>query len=349
MSTAPSGALPGLLLPPGVVQPIFLRYRRDDLHVMAFMEGHPDYEAVEAMVQSRPGGRYAIRAIITRHDQSQIDHVNDDELIAEMRGAEREVCRREVDFAMDPSGATPRARLAFTSMAHEEIVLELTTLDRPQPSRAGLTDPGGHSAEISLPLMWRGASTLAGPATHVMIDGVRHDAPRYVGGGPLDARKGYFTERHAMGVVRAGTLAMKVTEAPFHLRAGAQWAFEVEGREVRYRATDDEGGLRIEGPDGETVIARPHGDRLAVSRISVPAQGDPTNCLVLTLDPAGAFDISMEGQRNLVAGRATTLEAASGAIFTLDPREPNWAVARKVRTEYARAGDRLTFITTIGG
>src|SRR5471030_2061318 len=101
MPTAPSSALPGLLLPPGVVQPIFLRYRRDDLHVMAFMEGHPDYEAVEAMVQSRPGGRYAIRAIITRHDQSQIDPVKKEDRIAEMRGAEREVCRREVDSARD--------------------------------------------------------------------------------------------------------------------------------------------------------------------------------------------------------------------------------------------------------
>jgi hypothetical protein len=349
MSTTPSGALPGLLLPPGVVQPFFVRYRRDDLHVMALVEGHAQYEAVEAMVQNRPGEGYAIRAIITRHDQIQIDHINDDELMAEMRGADRQVCRREIDLEVDASRATPRARLAFTSMAHEEIVLDLTALDRPLPSRAGLTDPSGHSADISLPLMWRGASTLAGPATHVTIDGVRHGVPRYAGDGPLDARKGYFTERHTMGVIRAGMLAMKVSEAPRHLRAGAQWAFEVEGRELRYRATDDAGRLRIDGPEGETVVARPYGDRLAVSRVSVPAQGDPTNRLVLMFDPMGAFDISMEDQQSLVAGQATTLDTASGAIFTLDPTEPDWAVARKVRTEYARAGDRLTFITTIGG
>ena len=71
--SAPAG---GVLLPPSVLQPFPLHFRRDDLHVMAFFQGHPAYEAVEAMIQLRADDRPAIRAILTRHDQSQIDHIN---------------------------------------------------------------------------------------------------------------------------------------------------------------------------------------------------------------------------------------------------------------------------------
>ena len=43
----------GIVLPPGLLQPLLLRFRREDLHIMAFFSGHPDYEAVEAMIRYR--------------------------------------------------------------------------------------------------------------------------------------------------------------------------------------------------------------------------------------------------------------------------------------------------------
>ncbi len=42
-----------LVLPAGIVQPFDLHRLHDDLHVMAFFENHPVYEAVEAMVRRR--------------------------------------------------------------------------------------------------------------------------------------------------------------------------------------------------------------------------------------------------------------------------------------------------------
>src|SRR5579864_1243394 len=97
---AATAAVRGVLLPPGVIQPFFLRFTREDWHVMAFIEGHPTYEAAEAMVRAKPEGGWAIRAIITRHDQSQMDHLNEAELTAAMRGALREVFARDIDFTL---------------------------------------------------------------------------------------------------------------------------------------------------------------------------------------------------------------------------------------------------------
>ena len=91
----------GIALPPDLLQPFLLRFRREDLHIMAFFRGHPDYEAVEAMIRYRADGTPSIRAILTRHDQRQIDHVNDDDLAAEGHSVTRQTCRRDIALAVE--------------------------------------------------------------------------------------------------------------------------------------------------------------------------------------------------------------------------------------------------------
>ena len=91
----------GIVLPHDLLQPFLLRFRYEQLHIMAFFSGHPDYEAVEAMISSRGDGTPSIRAILTRHDQRQIDHVNDDALSAEGHGVIRQTCRRDIALAID--------------------------------------------------------------------------------------------------------------------------------------------------------------------------------------------------------------------------------------------------------
>ena len=103
----------GIVLPPGLLQPFLLRFRREDLHIMAFFSGHPDYEAVEAMIRYRGDGTPSIRAILTRHDQSQIDHVNDDDLSAEGHGVTRQTCRRDIALAIEALPGRRHARLEF--------------------------------------------------------------------------------------------------------------------------------------------------------------------------------------------------------------------------------------------
>src|SRR5437667_3855801 len=119
---------PGLLLPPDVLQPFLLRFRRDDLHVMAFFAGHPDYEAVEAMIQNRENGRSSIRAILTRHDQTQIDHVNDEMLLREATNAHRQTFFREIRLDTSAPSGRRQARIEFASHAGEHVVLDLTTI-----------------------------------------------------------------------------------------------------------------------------------------------------------------------------------------------------------------------------
>jgi len=48
---------------PSFVPPVGLEFRREDSHVIAFLDGHPEYEAVEAFVSRPPGAPALLRAI----------------------------------------------------------------------------------------------------------------------------------------------------------------------------------------------------------------------------------------------------------------------------------------------
>jgi hypothetical protein len=342
----------GLLLPPDVLQPFPLRFRRDDLHVIAFFEGHPEYEAVEAMIQMRSDRGKSIRAIITRHDQSQVDHINDDALLAALRGTERARCRREIDLELESSTEGRRARLQFLSSAGERVILDVVTVGQPDVKHGGLSDPGGHSARGSLPLMWRGASTLAGARTKVTIDDVEYPVPVKVRTGAFVAHEGFYTERHSMGVIRTGTVSVRLLKKPHRLEVGAEWLFQHDEYQTAYRLTALGAGgmLHITGLEGsgEMVTAHAIEDRLALTRISLPAEAGPTEGLVLAFDRDAGFGLSIEGQQDIVSGRADLAEGPDGAVISLRTLQPDWAVDRMVQVACLKDGEQMKFVTTIG-
>jgi hypothetical protein len=334
----------GLLLPPGVVQPFFLRFDPDDWHVMALLDGHPTYEAVEAMVRARPEGGWTIRAIITRHDGRQTDHVNDPALLAAMRGARREVVKREIAFAIDAAGPRPAARVTFVSAAGEPIELNVFGLGPPDPRGAGLSDPGTHSADASLPLMWRRASALAAEGTNTLVAGRRYEAPARMLRPGLTAREGYLTAGHSMGVIRAGEVETQLLRAPRgEIAPGDAWAFEAEGESVVWRVTErtTTRDLLVErqGAAREVLSARQQGDRLELFAVAVPDRDG----MVLMLEN-GRFELGVAGQSALIRGQVET----DGSVVTLRPESPEWAVSRPVRVAMARRDETITITTTIG-
>ena len=339
-------------MPPGVIQPFPLRFRQDDVHVMAFFKGHPEYEAVEAMIQLRADGENSIRAIITRHDQSQIDCVNDDALVAGDRGSDRECYRGAIDLEMESLTEGQRARLIFLSQSGERIVLDVISAGQPDPKRGGLSDPGGHSADSALPLMWRGASALAGPRTKVTIDGIGYSVPEKIRAGTFVAHQGYYTERHSMGAIRSGTVTARMMKKPDRLDVGAEWILRHDENETVYRVTARGVGgrlsiVKLDGT-GETITAHAIENRLAVTRITLPAETGRTDGLVLAFDRDGGFSLSIEGQQDIVVGRAHLAEGPDSSVINLTPVQPGWAVARIVRIACLRDGDRLRLVTTVG-
>ena len=199
--------------------------------------------------------------------------------------------------------------------------------------------------------MRRRASTLAGAQTAVFVGSKRFEVPVKISSGPFVAHEGYFTEGHAFGAIRAGTISYRLKTKPARMAVGAEWILESDGRVIIYRieSSSSDGKLRIARKDapGESIEAFVTGDGLRITRIGHLPDGKPLGGLDLAFDEAGHFSLAMEGE-TIVSGSAEAKRQAGMAVITLSPAQPDWAVARQVRVTCCRDGDLLTAVTTIG-
>ena len=337
-----------LRLPVGVLQPFEIRFFADDLHVMAFFGEHPTYESVEAMIRRKPNGAAAARAIVTRRDQSQIDHVNEHALVR-MAVAGRETHFSEIEFDEPPprgDARASRARVRFVSGAGERIELDVESAGAVDAARGGLSSPGGHAGNTSLPLMVRGASALASPRTRVVVDGRSYPVPEKVRSPNYVAHEGYFTRAHHMAIVRADTLVYEMRRVPKRIEVGAEWELATADGVRCYHITAIAPDGTIEAQraaNRETLRFSLDEDTVDLHAVRVADAHDATAFAEMTF-VGGEFSIGVGGTDTRVCG---TVEPRTDG-FELRPSTPAWAIARPVHVAFARHGGSHVVTTTVG-
>ncbi|RZJ62410.1 MAG: hypothetical protein EON49_02325 [Acidovorax sp.] len=348
---ADPGEVPGgPLLPPGLLQPLDLRYEYAEMHVMLYLHAHQDYESVEAMISPAINGERQARVILTRHDQTQVDHVSDQRVLRDVAGLSRQVVLRTIGIDCRIDQSLPEATLSLQSWRGELIVFTLRVLAPPDAARGGLTDPGEHSAHTSLPVMLRERSTIAGPGSGVMIDGRAVALSALPGGGPgRPMTKGFLTLGHHLPILRASErmfiLPAASAEAPF----SQGWTVD-DGRSVRrfnVRNADARGRLTLacEGERPEIVHTVRDATGLRLIGVDMLAAADPGRIARLTFSAAGTFSIGIGARNDLVVGR---WRQESPEALTLTPIQPAWAVSRPVTVAMRHCSDRIVVRTTIG-
>lgn len=140
-------------------------------HVIAWFSGHSEFEAVEAFVY----GKGHVRAILTRHDGSQIDAFNYSPSAGMDESPNREQYSTKISFDLAKNGRDARLELAMPD--GKPLVLSYVGQGKPNARHAGLTDPGIHSSDGGLPAMYRKASSVSGPKSTVTIDGTAYAIP----------------------------------------------------------------------------------------------------------------------------------------------------------------------------
>lgn len=334
--------------PAFLVNPVSLRYVDDDRHVIAYFSGHPEFECAEAMFSARDDGSFSARAILTRHDQSQMDFINDAALLAGEDAPERTRVLRDIAITLGEQDRLPLAEVRFQGLQDEPIVLRVACASRPDPARGGLTDPGAHALGSSLPLMWRRASALAGAASSVEIAGVRYVVPEMLRKGPhFVAHHGFFTEGFHMAAIRNETRTLRVLRQPQALQAGERWVYATDAGELAYdiQSRDEHGLLRITSSarQRETVHARETPNGLALEKIVLESLRGQGPRATIAFDASNAFTIGLDGHADTVSGTASQPDASS---VLLQPQAPGWAAARPVHVECSKDGDLVTLRTT---
>jgi hypothetical protein len=340
------------LQPNWIVQPFNLRFEPDDLHVMAYFSDHPEYEAVEAMIRIRAERLPLVRAILTRHDQSQVDHSNDDQSVSSLF-EERERCFRDIACVIEDSIASRRVLVCFESFRHETVELDITSLGLPVAERGGLSDPGNHSLRSALPIMYRGRSALAAPQSRVTIDGRSlHIPPRIEAAGRVIALAGFFTEMHSMAALRSGVVRLELVDMPATFQEGECWVYRSAGELATYRISRVLGTGAIEVTRADTKAEWIRGTiingKIELIEVRVQHPGDTRHFVSLGFSD-DTFTIDIDGTKGLVTG--TVEGSAVGEdqkSVKLIPTSPAWAANRPVSVEMARTDVEISLETTIG-
>jgi hypothetical protein len=350
-------ALHGLALPPGVVQPFDMRFSGDDFHVIAFVQGHPVYEAVEALIRMRGSEPAAVRAILTRHDQTQVDHVNDDTTFAQAQTYQgRLTVRRDIVVQQEGASSRPCLAVHFASFANEPVMLRVQAAGPADAARGGLTDPGRHALTSGLPLMWRSRSGLAGEGTGVTISGMPYEVKeRFRSPNGFVGLDGFYTEGFRMGAMRASTQSFEVLEEPVRIGIGSTWRYACSDKgEVLWVVTGMPSPQQVvietqHGSRSERVLGETDGRslRLLTAEVAETDRGGQGFCLRML--PEDRFAMDVADGRELVTGDISMQQQLDGAAtLRLSPQHPGWANARPVTIQVHRAGKQVTIVSAVG-
>lgn len=174
-------------------------------HVIAFFEGHDKYECVEAFIyKDEQSGEYSFRAIMTDHDNQQVDYVTTEELYKVRKNSkldiDREVKYTEGNFILDKNGID--YILQFKIDEDNEIKIVYIGRDKPDSTWGGITDPGGHSPDGGLPMMYRNRSSIGTKNSYVSINNEKYEIaidesithrPFFIGYSTFFSEDYYFT------------------------------------------------------------------------------------------------------------------------------------------------------------
>lgn len=331
-----------------LVQPFNLFYNHYDLHVMLYFNGHPEYEAIEAMIKLKNVEKPEIQAIMTRHDQTQVDYVNDHQQF-KMRQATasgREIYYTPIEFAKSDRSVL----LKFSTYKSENVVFNLHTVGKATTTYSGLIDPEGHAKESALPVMWSSRNTLASTKSSVAIDGNTYQIPVKIKI-PLffTGLKGYYSEDFSIGVINTGKTQLEVVKTPEKFEIGQEWLIKRGKKESVYQINEFNGlNFTISNKNNlERICGMVVNNRILIKSIEIRVNVECNKKMTIHFTPAliesstmtdgersvGDFQIDINEHYNLIQGKIEMRNNGCQTIICLIPAKPKWALKRALQVE----------------
>ena len=349
-----------------VIQPFPIYFNCNDYHIMLYFKRHPEYESIEAFIQEREKGDPFIRVIITRLDQTQVDHINDSLTVdyLKARRRKREIYHTPIKYKNAAHGGKAHITLEFLSFKGENILFDFFSAAKASTKHASLIDPGGHSMHISLPVMYPEKTTLAGGKSKILIDDVKYEMPVKIWIPLLfKGMKGYYSEIFSIGVIRAGLEELKLISTPQSIALCEKWIYETGGEVISYEIIKVENDVVTLKKQDETIVAKIHDENLELIKVScqsyltnryiVEYSIDFSPALPISTAPGSSpinevdFSISIGQHSSLVTGVARRQQSGDMIKLMLVPLNPDWCIKRPVSTTIIQKENLFSINTEI--
>lgn len=161
-----------------------------DYHVILYFEGHEKYESVEAFVFD-VDSEYIFRAVLTDLNNNQVDYVNSEKLLGLRNNGQTKVDRKSIFTKgnFNISENKKDCQLNFDIDENNHVDLHYIGKNIPDNKHAGMTNPGGHSPNGGLPMMFRNMSSMGTNESYVAFNQMKY----YAKEDPEKSSKPWFT------------------------------------------------------------------------------------------------------------------------------------------------------------
>lgn len=339
-------------------QPYSLLYNYNDFHVMLYFLDHPEYEAVEAMIGVENQKKHFIRAIITRHDKTQVDYINYKDIVDQIKKQkiDRETHYTEIIYKRTIIGGKSSILLKFTTIKNEKITFNFKAVGKVSPKYAGLTDPERHSINSSLPIMYREQSTLAHPDSKITFNDKMFQIPvKIYVPSFFKGMKGYYSEGFSMGIIRSDVKELVLIKQPKQLSVGEQWIYKSNDKIIKFRIINKTDNQFLIMRCNELIEAEIVNGAFQIKKISVQpnlksrglhiefSPSLPLLPIKFKQPPDIQFQISIDNHDSLVTG---VIKATDSELIMI-PKDPEWAKKRIVHNTIKRKENTILIKTTI--
>ncbi len=326
------------LLADSFLQPFNLYFDRNDEFVMLWPDGHPAYEAVEAMIKFRKDKEPWIRVILTRHDATQIHLINDEPEVNFLKKVSNiEVYYAPISYKKVYKDEKPQIFIEFTTQKNEKVVFDFRGLGKPSAEYARVSSGGRHASTTIFPLMYSEKVTLAGPGSRVILDGKAYE-PAVQNQGLFTSVNGNYTDSFEIMALRVMSDNLKIEGTPQQPHAGQSWVYNQNGVKQIYTIEKADGNTLTIRKRNETVVCKLTDAGLGVTKVLLTSEThnkrstfsfDFTPGVPVTIGKAtqneGTFTMSIDEFPNLVTDKykASSPDANTLAI-TIGPSTEDW-------------------------
>src|SRR5262245_50915529 len=270
------------------IMPLLIEYEYTPLHLMQWIDDHPQYTMIEAIVHQTATPLYQV--ILTEKEAGRrVYYCNLEARVKELARDGREAHLAAIDFKTAGAAEGPQSYgLALSDKRGQAVRWRFLPAAEPSERGAGLTPM---AAAPGLRLEYRDLGTAAGAGSAVQIgDRVSEAAPWPEISSPpyFVAYRGSVTLGRHIGALSTGKESWRIISPPSELREGAEW-----------RMVSDRGRERV------LKVSARRGDSLTITEAGAPNHQSST----LTLQ-ARAIGDDLAIQSMLLTGGLQTMRVS---------------------------------------